>query len=353
LNIVGDSITLMANDPTPDQGLWTIHSGTGGSFSDPSNPASIFYGVSGIPYYLVWTITNTCGSSSDTVLISFATHGISCGGTLVDVRDGNHYTTVQIGSQCWMAENLAYLPSVSPSSTGSNTSPYYYVPEYQGTNVSLAKATSNYQTYGVLYNWTAAINGDTSSNTIPSGVQGICPDGWYLPSNAEWMILSDSLGGNSVSGGKMKETGTTHWSAPNTGATNSSGLTVLPGGDRHYVGTFVLLEDHAFFWTSGESSSTHASYFELKYNSAAIFPSSHYKEFGFSIRCLKEPCTILPMQSNAGPDLLNIFGDSIVLMANNPSPDQGLWTIHSGTGGSFSDPSNPASIFYGVSGIPY
>ncbi|HPJ60225.1 MAG TPA: FISUMP domain-containing protein, partial [Bacteroidales bacterium] len=88
--------------------------------------------------------------------------------------DGKNYPVVTLGSQIWMAENLAYLPAVSPSSIGSDTEKHYYVYDYQGTNVNEAKATVNYLTYGVLYNWPAAMNGQAGSSTNPSGVRGVC-----------------------------------------------------------------------------------------------------------------------------------------------------------------------------------
>ncbi|MFN2380349.1 MAG: FISUMP domain-containing protein, partial [Bacteroidales bacterium] len=91
-------------------------------------------------------------------------------GTFVDNRDKIEYNWVRIGDQIWMAENLAYLPSVSPSSEGSETEPYYYVYAYDGSIVSEAKVTDNYNAYGVLFNWPAALTA--------------CPDGWHLPTDA-------------------------------------------------------------------------------------------------------------------------------------------------------------------------
>ncbi len=90
-----------------------------------------------------------------------------------------------------MAENLAYLPSVNNCSESSPTQEKYYIYFHAGTNVSDAKATTNYKAYGVLYNWPAAMAGASNSSYVPSGVKGICPDGWHLPSDAEWTILSD------------------------------------------------------------------------------------------------------------------------------------------------------------------
>ena len=111
-----------------------------------------------------------------------------------DNRDGNVYSFVTIGDQVWMSENLKYLPSVVDRATYSNTDPYYYVYGYNGTDVPAAKATDNYKTYGVLYNWPAAIDA--------------CPSGWHLPSDAEWTQLTNYLGGEGGAGAKLKATGT-------------------------------------------------------------------------------------------------------------------------------------------------
>src|SRR5574344_137160 len=178
--------------------------------------------------------------------------------TIKDARDNQTYRIVTIGSQTWMAENLKYLPSVVGPETGSQTTPHYYVYGYDGTNVADAKATDNYATYGVLYNWTAAMNGEASSTTNPSGIQGVCPAGWHLPSDAEWTELTDYLGGASVAGGKLKETGTTHWDSPNTGATNETGFTALPGGYRTNLGFFNNIGYHGNWWSATESGATNA-----------------------------------------------------------------------------------------------
>ncbi|MDD4033536.1 MAG: FISUMP domain-containing protein, partial [Bacteroidales bacterium] len=159
--------------------------------------------------------------------------------TFTDSRDGKVYKLVTIGSQVWMAENLAYLPSVNyqtdgSENTGHETDPFYYVYGYDGTNVAAAKATDNYTTYGVLYNWKAA--------------QAACPEGWHLPSDAEWTTLTDYLGEGDFSGCKMKEAGITHWES-NSGATNESGFTALPGGYRDEIGC-ALIGLVGSWWTS-------------------------------------------------------------------------------------------------------
>ena len=146
----------------------------------------------------------------------------SCGGLVS--HEGYDYSTVQIGEQCWFAENCRYLPEVSPSSEGSDTDPYFYVYGYEGTDASAAMSTAYYETYGALYNWPAV---------MANGGSLLCPSGWHMPSDGEFTELTDFLGGEGVAGGKMKEAGYEHWNSSNTGATNSSGWTGLPGGYRY------------------------------------------------------------------------------------------------------------------------
>ena len=205
-----------------------------------------------------------------------------------DPRDNNHYNVVKIGNQIWMAENLKYLPSVVGPGTGSQTTPHYYVYGYNGTSVTDAKATANYNTYGVLYNWPAAMNGAASSTTNPSGVQGVCPDGWHLPSDAEWTELTDYLGGTSVAGGKLKETGTTHWNSPNTGATNETGFTALPGGLRGDDGAFYDIGSYGYWWSATEDIANNAWYRFMSFNFSNVYRIGDPKELGFSVRCLRD-----------------------------------------------------------------
>lgn len=220
-------------------------------------------------------------------------------GTFIDSRDNTEYSWVQIGSQTWMAENLKYLPSVVGPGTGSNSEAYCYVYGYDGTSISAAKATENYATYGVLYNWTAAMNGAESSDANPSGVQGICPDGWHLPSDAEWKQLEMYLGMSetdvnstdwrgTVEGGKLKEAGTTHWADPNAGANNESGFTALPGGTRYYGGYFYFIRYYGNWWSSTEYGTSYAWYRSLYYNYSNVNRYDTSKSMGFSVRCLRD-----------------------------------------------------------------
>jgi uncharacterized protein (TIGR02145 family) len=197
-------------------------------------------------------------------------------GSFTDSRDGNQYVTVTLGKQVWMAENLAYLPSVSKPYSGSWSSPYCYVYGYVGTSVTTAKATTNYQTYGVLYNWPAALEA--------------CPDGWHLPSDGEWTTLTDYLGGISVAADKLKEAGTTHWPSPND-ATNESGFTALPGGYRFDYDSGANFEGigyHCDWWSSTEHNAIDAWYRGLGFNASYVGRYDNNEAFGFSVRCVRD-----------------------------------------------------------------
>lgn len=208
--------------------------------------------------------------------------------TFTDSRDGKVYKPVTIGTQVWMAENLAYLPSVASPDTGSQTKPYYYVYGYNGTNVTEAKATSNYAAYGVLYNWSAAMAATASSSANPNRVQGSCPSGWHLPSAEEWALLTNYLGGPQFADEKLKETGTSHWKGSNTEANNESGFTALPGGYRLINGIFAYKGFNAHWWSATECSDTNAWYKYMYYNDTYFYLGSSMKLFGFSVRCVKD-----------------------------------------------------------------
>lgn len=184
--------------------------------------------------------------------------------TFTDSRDGNVYKYVKIHNQVWMAENLRYLPSIVGPDTDSKTTPYYYVYGYDGTSVTAAKATANYTTYGVLYNYTAACNS--------------CPAGWHLPSDAEWKELIDNLGGESFAGGKLKEPGTT----------NETGFTALPGGYRYKDGAFYNIGLDGYWWSATESGATSVWTRGMDVIFNNVYRNSLNKELGFSVRCVRD-----------------------------------------------------------------
>ncbi len=212
------------------------------------------------------------------------------GNTFVDDRDGNVYRFVTIGDQTWMADNLRYLPFVTDSTEILDT-PAYYVYGYGGTDVSAAQAHPNYAKYGVLYNWYAAMNGEEPSTSNPSGVRGICPTGWHLPSSAEWIELIDVIGDASIVGGKLKETGTEYWYAPNEGATNEYGFNARGGGlHARATGKFLDYKTIGYFWTTTPhevlTNSIYTAF--VWYDKASILQQNYDKPYGFSVRCVRD-----------------------------------------------------------------
>lgn len=201
---------------------------------------------------------------------------------------GTVYPTVLIGTQCWMTKNLNIGTMVTGATTQTNNST---IEKYCYSNNE-----ANCTTYGGLYQWDEAMQ-----YVETSGAQGICPDGWHIPTDAQQNTLDQYLKDTSATcvatrsglwdcttaGGKMKETGTSHWTTPNTGATNSSGFTALGAGYRGTGGTFFVLGTYAYFWSSSVSGS-HAWYRSLSYTYATVFRVENVQAYGFSVRCLKD-----------------------------------------------------------------
>lgn len=188
-------------------------------------------------------------------------------------NDGNSYKTIQIGDQVWMAENLRttkFNDGTDIPRTIENLlwvkleSPGYCW--YKNVNV----------TYGPLYNWHA----------VNSGI--LCPTGWHVPSDNEWTTLTTYLGGETVAGIKQKEAGLANWSSPNTGSTNESGFTALPGGYRNYSGEFGNINRGGYWWSSTEKSSSDAYFRAVNYSYSNVDRSSSNKRSGLSVRCIQD-----------------------------------------------------------------
>jgi uncharacterized protein (TIGR02145 family) len=226
---------------------------------------------------------------------------LSMSGTFTDERDGHVYKWVKICGKKWMAENLAYLPTVSPlterdaaePSLQRVTTPINYVYGYNGYDPMEAKTYESYKTYGVLYNWPAAMQGEMQSNTVPSGVRGISPKGWHIPSDAEFKELTDCLGGDALAAGKLKEAGFLHWIEPNAGANNESKFTGLPGGFRTQGSgvEFTQMGEAGFWWASTERNEIDAWALYLNNNMSNLLEhvgSYTYMGYALSIRCVED-----------------------------------------------------------------
>ncbi len=253
-----------SNNPT--SWYWDFGDGT---TSNEQNPSKTYTDTGSFTVKL--TAINSGGEDTQTKADYIV---VTDDGTFTDDRDGTVYKYVTIGEQVWMAENLKYLPNVVGPVISSYSVPYYYVYDYHGNNVANAKATENYQTYGVLYNWPAAMVA--------------CPTGWHLPADEEWSLLTDYLGGEGVAGGKLKETGTIHWYTPNSGATNETGFTALPGGYRSYSSKFSYMISNGCWWSASEDNTTNAWNRFIYYYSSVVEPNNDHKSLGLSVRCVRD-----------------------------------------------------------------
>jgi uncharacterized protein (TIGR02145 family) len=252
----GGSVWNMIIASTPDNGIhpWTV-SGT------PSSNCYV-------------KITDTDGSPTDQSNSAFTISSVT--GTVTDI-DGNMYQTIQIGNQLWMAENLKVtryrngdvITNVTDNTDWSNLT--------AGARCSYNNDENNVTTYGYLYNWYAV-----------NDSRNIAPEGWHVPTDDEWQILVDYLGGSFVAGGKMKESGTAHWPSPNTDATNESGFTALPGGYRYRNGTSHHMGYYAYFWSATEYDTLYALYQYLIYYDSRIYRTIDDKQYGFSVRCVRD-----------------------------------------------------------------
>lgn len=200
--------------------------------------------------------------------------------TVKDI-DGNVYNTIVIGGQVWMKENLKTTKYNNGDDIGTTKCPDFdydgeTTPKYQW---AYAGDESNVDIYGRLYTWYTVTDR-----------RKICPTGWHVPTEDEWVSLFEYLGGALAANGKLKETGITHWTSPNADATNESGFTALPGGS-HWSDVFVDLGNYGHFWTSTEAvKDTSFAWRRLVTFSGTPYQhrGTSYKKIGWSVRCLKD-----------------------------------------------------------------
>lgn len=223
-------------------------------------------------YYIRAYATNNVGTAygDQLRLVTLQTNQIS------DI-DGNIYNTVSIGTQVWMVENLTvtkYGNGDQITNITDNTQWDLLTTGARSTNVFLPDYVA---TYGWFYNWYAVADN-----------RHICPTGWHVPSDDEWTTLTTYLGGESVAGGKLKETGTAHWESPNTGATNESGFTALGGEFYDSSGGWFGPRNWGVWWTSSEADANNAWNRILFFTDASITRVANRKALGISVRCIKD-----------------------------------------------------------------
>ena len=267
-NSISFSQSIVASPDTINPDISTsIHANLTGL-----KPATIYYyrvkvvGSTGPLYSTELSFTTTNPGKS---VINF-NPGLTYG-SVVDI-DNNVYKTIIIGAQTWMAENLktthynngTAIPFIPDATTWtSTTSPAYCW--YKNDSV----------VYGALYNWYAVSAGN------------ICPTGWHVPGDDEWTTLTNFINGDSIAGSKLKEKSTTHWLTPNSGSTNETGFTALPGGYVNISGTYGNMNRSGYWWTSTEASSVDGYFRLMFYNITNMASDNSSKNSGFSVRCLK------------------------------------------------------------------
>lgn len=284
--IPGTIAQLAGNYPQSGQGSWSIVSGTGGVIEYYYDWNTQFTGLTGTTYTLVWTISTPCAQTSDTVNISFV--GLSmnfpCPGIPTVVYGGQTYNTVQIGSQCWMKENLNIGSMISGALDQSDDA---VIEKYCFDNTP-----DNCALYGGLYQWDEAMQ-----YSLNPGAQGICPSGWHIPTEAEWCtlltFLDPSVSCNALAqwtgtfiGDLLKEEGSTHWLF--SSGTNASGFSATGSGYRYPNGQFYGLQVDNYTWSSELFTNGNAFNYSLMVYGSQISHLEGYRQNGHAVRCIKD-----------------------------------------------------------------
>jgi uncharacterized protein (TIGR02145 family) len=268
--------------PNPDIGGTKYKIGNeSGLFSDLLSGLN-----SSTTYYVKAYATNNSGTVFGSE-VSFTTGQASDYKSIMDI-EGNIYYVISIGSQVWMAENLKTTRFndgvLIPNITDDNTWEALSTPAYCWYNNNPGFKS----TYGALYNW-------YTIDTISNGHRNVCPSGWHIPSDAEWITLLTNLGGDAGAGSKLKESGDYYWYHSTTMGDNSSDFSALPGGERfdkpvaNFDGSssaFFYIGSVAAWWSNTSTPADHELEVMAEKSSADKFPSQ--KNGGYSIRCIKD-----------------------------------------------------------------
>ena len=218
------------------------------------------------------------------------------GGPVCEDIDGNVYETIQIGEQLWMAENLKVTHYQNGDEIPTNLDDSSWESANYGTVAVYDDQESNIDTYGRLYSWYAVVDN-----------RGVCPENFHVPTDGEYILLTNYLGGNDIAGGKMKEAGFEHWYIPNTGATNESGFTGLPGGFRNTTGSYVYMGEGGYFRSSSEYNSYRAWFHSLYYGNSVVYRGFNMnKHSGLSVRCIRDETDTILVPYSTGWNLVGL-----------------------------------------------
>lgn len=221
-----------------------------------------FTGISGI----YSTVMTDIPASDKTITFNF----LAC-----TDGDNNNYPVVTIGTQTWMAENLKTTKYNDGTGIQLITDAILWSADISGAYCWYNNDPATYKaTYGALYNW----------YTVNTGK--LCPTGWHMPTDPEWVTLTTYMGGIAVAGGNLKETGTTHWQSPNTGAVDESGFTALPGGYRNPDGSFGFVGFYGTWWSATVGTAEIA--WRMDYSDDDFYSITVGKNPGYSVRCIKD-----------------------------------------------------------------
>jgi|WetSurSiteA1Bulk_404760.scaffolds.fasta_scaffold02622_2 uncharacterized protein (TIGR02145 family) len=235
--------------------------------------------VPGTTYYVRAYAINSAGIVlGSTVSFTTKVEGSDPGlnyGTISDI-EGNVYKTILIGNQTWMAENLRSVKYNNGVEIKYVTGSNWAILDEPGYSWYNNDQNAYKNLYGAIYNWMVIAYGN------------VCPTGWHVPSQGEFDVLINYLGGEVVAGGKMKESAFTHWTAPNTEADNSSGWTALPGGYRSQTGVYEGEGSNGYFWSSEGFDWAISRYYMLSNSTKSITSNSIDANTGMSIRCIMD-----------------------------------------------------------------
>jgi len=248
--------------------------------------SSIWNLTAGIKYYVRAYATYSLGTVYGEQ-ISFTTPVDN--NTVRDSRDGTRYSTIKIGQQWWMAENLNTGISVFSDTTNEDN------PKVSDNGIiekyCLDNKESNCDIYGGLYDWNEMMAYGLSDTGTAGTTQGICPEGWHIPTDNEWDILISFLGGTDIAGGILKESGTSRWQEPNDGAYDGVFFDALPGGSRDEEGMFDFEGFRGVFWSATENFPfwyTSAFSRTVYYNGRSVWRFTNSKTMGYSVRCIMD-----------------------------------------------------------------